>query len=203
MPRQSGQIDLRKSEDILEAAAAVFAERGLEAPVEEIARRAGVSKQTVYNHYGSKDELLRALFERRRDIVMEPLDHARDDDPLEDRLTDYALRIVEAYMAVGHKSVLRSAIAAVPTRPEIGLMVYEAASRPGRARLAAFLDAESRAGRLKVADSAEAADFLYGMAGGSVLLRVLLAAPVEQRPELVAARARECARRFIKAYAPD
>ncbi|MBL8557662.1 MAG: TetR/AcrR family transcriptional regulator [Hyphomonadaceae bacterium] len=203
MPRQSGQIDLRKSEDILNAAAEAFAERGLDAPMEEIARRAGVSKQTVYNHYGSKDELLRALFDRRRELVMEPLDHSHDGEPLEQRLTAYVVRIVEAYLGVGQRSVLRAAIAAAATRPEIGAMVYDAGPRLGREKLAAFLAAEAASGRLAIDNAEEAADFLFGMAAGSVVLRVMLDAPVERRPAMIAARAASCARRFLRAYAPD
>ena len=40
MPRAPGQIDLAKTEAILDAAAQVFGERGLAASMEEIARRA-------------------------------------------------------------------------------------------------------------------------------------------------------------------
>lgn len=203
MPRHSGQIDLRKSEDILDAAAQVFSERGLEGPVEEIARRAGVSKQTVYNHYGSKEELLRALFDRRRELVMEPLSEAHDEEPLEDRLTDYVLRIVDAYLGVNHRSVLRSAIAAAATRPEIGTMVYESGPRLGRQKLTAFLETENAAGRLRIDNADEAADFLFGMAAGSLLIRIMLDAPVERRPDKILSRARECAQRFMRAYAPD
>ena len=43
MARLTGQIDLAKTEAILDAAAEVLAERGLAAPIEEIARRARVS----------------------------------------------------------------------------------------------------------------------------------------------------------------
>ncbi|MCP4006226.1 MAG: TetR/AcrR family transcriptional regulator [bacterium] len=44
---------------ILEAARSVFAERGFDAaPVDEVARRARVSKGTVYNHFSSKESLL-------------------------------------------------------------------------------------------------------------------------------------------------
>ncbi|KAF0179542.1 MAG: TetR family transcriptional regulator [Alphaproteobacteria bacterium] len=202
MPRHSGQIDLRKSEDILDAAAEAFSQRGLEASVEDIARRAGVSKQTVYNHFGSKENLLRALFDRRQELVMEPLGQAHSDEPLEDRLSDYVRRIVEAYLGPGYRSVMRSAIAAATTRPQIAAMVYEAGPKLGRRKLVEFLANEAAAGRIDVADADEAADFLFGMAAGSVLLRVMLDAPTERRPEKIAARARECARRFLRAYAP-
>ncbi len=202
MPRLSGQIDRRKSEDILDAAAKAFTERGLEAPMEDIARRAGVSKQTIYNHYGCKEELLKALFDRRREQVIEPLGGAHADEPLEDRLTTYILRMKEGYLGQGHHSIMRSAIAASATRPELGRMVYEAGPRTGRERAAAFLAAEAAAGRLDIPDASEAADFLFGMAVGSLLLRIMLDAPVERRPEILKARARECAQRFLRAYAP-
>ena len=69
MPRIAGQIDRAKYEAILEAASDVIFERGLSAPLDEIARRACVSKQTIYNHFGSKVDLMRALIERRAQTI--------------------------------------------------------------------------------------------------------------------------------------
>jgi AcrR family transcriptional regulator len=202
MPRQLGQIDQRKSEGILDAAAQAFAERGLEAPMEDIARRAGVSKQTIYNHYGCKDDLLRALFDRRREAVMEPIGAVREDESLEDRLADYIQRMVEAYAGPGYYSIMRSAIVATVTKPEVGRMMYDAGPKVGRERTAQFLAQEAAAGRLDIDDPVEAADFLFGMAAGSTIMRIVLDSALERRPEEVAARARSCARRFIRAYTP-
>ena len=44
---------------ILEAALDTFCEKGYSACVDDIARRAGVVKQTLYHHYGSKESLFR------------------------------------------------------------------------------------------------------------------------------------------------
>jgi TetR/AcrR family transcriptional regulator, mexJK operon transcriptional repressor len=203
MPRQSGQIDALKSEHILDAAAEVFSERGLDAPVEEIARRANVSKQTVYNHFGSKEDLLRALFDRRRKLLMEPLGQSHSDEPLEERLTAYLVRIIEAYLTPGYRGVMRSAIAATPMRPEIGAMVYESGPKQGRTQLAAFLTREAAAGRIEVDDPEQAAEFLVGMVAGGLMQRVLLDAPVDRSPEHIARKARACAQRFLRAYAPS
>src|SRR5687767_5480509 len=74
MARVTGQIDVVKSEAILDAALDVLVERGVSAPMEEIARRAGVSKQTIYNHYGSKADLVRALASRRVHEMVAPLE---------------------------------------------------------------------------------------------------------------------------------
>ncbi|MDL5159964.1 TetR/AcrR family transcriptional regulator [Actinomycetospora termitidis] len=56
----------RTHENLLDAAATVFAERGYgAASVEEIARTAGVSVGSVYAHFTSKEKLFVALMERR------------------------------------------------------------------------------------------------------------------------------------------
>lgn len=48
---------------LLDAAVAVFAERGADAEVREIAERAGLAVGTVYNHFPSKEDLLAAVVE--------------------------------------------------------------------------------------------------------------------------------------------
>ena len=50
---------------VLEAAAEVFAERGPDASIDEIARRAGVGHGTVFRRFPSKEALLQAVVLRR------------------------------------------------------------------------------------------------------------------------------------------
>ncbi len=60
---------------ILEAAEEVFAEHGLfNSSMNDIAARAGVAVGTVYNHYTDKDALIEALFESRRQGMLDLLD---------------------------------------------------------------------------------------------------------------------------------
>lgn len=51
----------RNRQRILDAARACFAEQGLDAQVDEIARDAGVGVGTVYRHFPTKEDLVRAL----------------------------------------------------------------------------------------------------------------------------------------------
>ena len=47
-----------KRQQIIEASTCLFSELGFaQTSMDKIAKKAGVSKQTVYSHFGSKDEL--------------------------------------------------------------------------------------------------------------------------------------------------
>jgi AcrR family transcriptional regulator len=48
---------------LLDAAREVFGEQGIEAPLEEIARRAGVGIATLYRRFPTREALIEALFE--------------------------------------------------------------------------------------------------------------------------------------------
>jgi AcrR family transcriptional regulator len=55
---------------LLDAAGAVFAERGLSATLHEVAARAGVGVGTAYRNFSNKGELINEVFERRLDEVV-------------------------------------------------------------------------------------------------------------------------------------
>src|SRR3954451_7908062 len=60
----------RNRSRILAAAREVFARRGLDAGLDEIARHAGVGTATVYRRFPDKQDLIGALFEDRLDQVI-------------------------------------------------------------------------------------------------------------------------------------
>jgi AcrR family transcriptional regulator len=199
MPRLAGQVDLGKSEAMLDAAGQVIAERGLSAPLEVIARRAGVSKQTLYNRYGGKPGLIQALIRRRIDDLTAPLAHSDAAAAPETVLAAYARDLMTAMLSPGSLAMIRVAIQGVGEMPEVSEAVHEAGARTARGRLADYLEAESRAGRLAIDDPAEAADLFSGMVG-AWQVRALMgveAAPTEAEIEQ---RARAIARRFVRAY---
>jgi len=57
----------RNMDALLEAALAVFATSGVDAPVREIAVRAGVGVGTVYRHFPQRSDLIVAVFRREID----------------------------------------------------------------------------------------------------------------------------------------
>ncbi|HTE63053.1 MAG TPA: helix-turn-helix domain-containing protein [Solirubrobacteraceae bacterium] len=78
IPKRADAV--RNRERVLAAAVAVFAERGIEASVPDVAARAGVGKATVYRSFPTKEHLVAAVvlermeeFERRaRALLDEP-----------------------------------------------------------------------------------------------------------------------------------
>ncbi|GAA2270816.1 TetR family transcriptional regulator [Streptomyces ruber] len=73
---------LRNRERILGAAREVFAERGIDAPMATVARRAGVGVATLYRRFPTREDLVRSAFARQMEICGGVLEEAvADPDP--------------------------------------------------------------------------------------------------------------------------
>lgn len=60
----SSRRDARRNHDrLLSEARRLFAERGIDAPLDELAARAGVGAGTVYRHFANRDALVRELYD--------------------------------------------------------------------------------------------------------------------------------------------
>jgi AcrR family transcriptional regulator len=68
-PRKVRADAQRNLDALLEAAKAVFNSSGVDAPVREIAARAGVGVATVYRHFPQRSNLVAAVFRREIDAV--------------------------------------------------------------------------------------------------------------------------------------
>jgi AcrR family transcriptional regulator len=66
------RADARRNEQtLLDAAAAVFVTRGVEAPVRDIAARAGVGMGTIYRHFPTRADLIIAVYRHQVDACAE------------------------------------------------------------------------------------------------------------------------------------
>src|ERR1700728_3945292 len=89
---------------LLDAAADVFAEHGLEASVEEIARTAGVGMGTLYRRFPTKDALISALV---HDVLSTMLGIAQEGTERPDGTgLEYFLEAASAYQAA-HRGCLQ------------------------------------------------------------------------------------------------
>lgn len=200
MPRLVGQIDQAKAEAILDAATTVLSERGLAASIDEIARVAGVSKQTIYNQYGSKTDLIRAIVARKTDEMTAPLRHPDAQVNPQTALATYARSLLMSAGASHKNSVMKVIIQSCGELPEVARAFFESGPRHSRQALANFFVQETQAGRLAVDDPLGAAEFFSGMVMGQRQLRVMITgeAITIQEAEQVS---QEAAKRFLRAYA--
>ena len=77
----------QRRDQLIGVGRAAFAERGLEGiSMEEIAARAGVTKPVVYEHFGSKEGLYRAVVERETARLEQTILGAIQDGPWYDRI---------------------------------------------------------------------------------------------------------------------
>lgn len=116
--RRPGQ----RPEELISAALAVFGERGFRAAsIEEVAARAGVSKGTVYLYFASKDDLFRAVVERRIVVLLEEGEAllAAHDGPASELLRLVVHRMMEALHREDMIRLARLAHAEMPQFPEV------------------------------------------------------------------------------------
>ena len=198
MARRQGQVDEKKSAAILDAATTLFADKGLAVTMDEIARIAGVSKQTVYNRFASKLEIAQALANRRSDAIAAPL---REEGEPAAVLEALGLTLLDKVCHPDKVGSMRGVVLVSGEAPEIARAVYEAGPRRGVRLLAAWLAEQTRLGRLDVPEPEEAAEMFTGLVLGHGHLRAMLDVP-QIPPERRRARAREAARVFLAAYAP-
>ncbi|MBP7066451.1 TetR/AcrR family transcriptional regulator [Ferrovibrio sp.] len=163
-----------KRQAILETARRLFLERGYGIGLEGIAAEAGVSRQTIYNLFASKDELFAAIVQETSATITAPLADLKPGSLPRQVLTllgQSYLRILSSERSV---SLQRLLIHAAPQFPSIGPTFY--ANGPGRGigLLADYLRRETSSGRLAVEDAELAAEQFFGMLVGKTSLRRLL-----------------------------
>jgi AcrR family transcriptional regulator len=97
----------RNRRRIMDAARVVFAQRGLDVSMDEIARQAGVGVGTVYRRFPNKEELIDALFHEGLDEISQIARDAMEvEDPWEGLVAFMENAVTHQSMDRGLKEVL-------------------------------------------------------------------------------------------------
>ena len=122
-PRWRRRADARPQE-LLDAALGVFVERGYVATrLDEVARRAGVAKATLYRYYENKLELFKAVVRNSLVAGFEEVAKLQSDKPLSAR--ERLVRLLTTFM----ERVVGSPLSGIPK-----LIIAEASNLPEVAR---------------------------------------------------------------------
>lgn len=164
----------RKRAAVLDAATRLFLEAGYGATsMEQVAAAAGVAKQTLYNQFGSKEALFRAIIEELVRELIGPLAHAAAGGAPERVLEAFGRRFLGLMLRPSSLALHRLLVAEANRFPELAHAVFDAGPVQAVQALASWLRAQHAHGRLAVAQPALAAEQFLGMLTGHIQLRAL------------------------------
>lgn len=89
-PRRKRADAVRNTEAVLEAAKAAFADSGVDAPMRDIAARAGVGVGTIYRNYPQRSDLIIAVFRRELESTAAEADRLAATHPPAEALRRWA-----------------------------------------------------------------------------------------------------------------
>jgi TetR/AcrR family transcriptional regulator, mexJK operon transcriptional repressor len=167
--------DPQKLEDILDAVLQGFAEGDLHFTIEGTARRAGVSKGTIYRHFSNADALLEAVLERVYQQIAghAPLDQSPATD-LRTQLVALGLQLLDFLAGDQGVRIMRTVIAHGARHPDHGELIYRAGPLAFIRRAAEYLEQAASQGQLELDAPLERAEQLIGMWKGSLVNGLLM-----------------------------
>jgi TetR/AcrR family transcriptional repressor of mexJK operon len=178
-------------ERVLRAATSSFLARGYGSSIDDIARRAGVARQTVYQHFASKDELFKAV---AGDLAKRVLVELEGED-VRRSLLRFGLEYRKRALGAQGIATFRTLVPEVPRFRALARSMYANTAGEMVRRLAEFLQQ-----KLNVPDPEFAAEMLLSMLTGHDRLKRLFA--VAPGAESEAARSARIVDLFLKAHQP-
>jgi AcrR family transcriptional regulator len=177
--RPTLEVAARVDERVLDAAANVFLEEGFaRAKMDQIASRAGITKQTIYARFPSKNALFGALASRFSGIVFRPqyLEQNSNQSPRA-FLIQFAIEVTNVLRNPKSQHLFVVLAAEARAFPELASATW--AEGPGRlrTRLRRFFDEQITLKRMAVSDPDFAAEQFLGLLVGPIIGRLLFGRP--------------------------
>lgn len=193
-----------KVQQILDGARAAFFELGYEgASVGEIARRAGVSKGTLYNHFPDKAQLFEAIVRREMqnfsDQVLSAWEPSQD---VESSVRGIARRLTGVMCSPAAVSLYRLCAAESLRFPNLGRAFIERGVDVCRRRLGELFAVARSRGELVTEDVDMATLQLAALCRAVVFDRLLMGLQDTPSQEDIDRSADAAAATFLKAYLP-
>ncbi len=154
---------MAKERRILDSALKVFADQGYSGTsMDAIAALAGVSKPTLYQYFGSKEQLFTAIMVEQRDTMLGAFEEP-DGLGLVPELWAFAWHYADTVLRPDFLSLARLIIGEAQRFPEIGRAYQAAGPERMLAGMMDYLSARKAEGRLEFDDAEMAAEDLWGL----------------------------------------
>ncbi|MBI4263683.1 MAG: TetR/AcrR family transcriptional regulator [Acidobacteria bacterium] len=163
--KRAARLDADRRSQILAAASEVFLEMGYgNATIDEVIRRVGGSKRTLYRHFESKEALFGAVVDEVVGEIVRPLsEFATTKLSARDTLLILAIQHMTVVLSDRHIALMRLVAAEAARVPEVGRAYYEHGPGRGHAKLRLYFEQQRRRGVFDMPDVARAADYFWGM----------------------------------------
>ncbi|BDM74507.1 TetR family transcriptional regulator (plasmid) [Streptomyces nigrescens] len=165
---EPGGRSARKHQAIMEAATAAFMAKGYAGTsMDDIAKQAAVSKQTVYKHFADKEKLFSEIILATTDRVEAMIDLVSDIPADADSLEENLIRLARQFLTtLNQPQVLqlrRLIIANADTFPDLGAAWYEQGFERVLTTLADAFQRLADQGLLRIDDALLAANHFSGL----------------------------------------
>lgn len=167
--------DPGKRSAAMQAAMRLFVERGYSGTtIEAIARAAGVSKLTIYSHFGGKDALFREVVKAKcAEHALAELPSAEGQSPRE-VLIEIGRRVLTLLFSDEALRMYRMIIAESAVDVRLARLFHDTGPRPLLEHVQRLLRHWHEVGELSIDDPEEAASQLFSLLKGERHLRLLL-----------------------------
>ncbi|SRR5579885_1333274 len=192
-------LPLQNRERVLRAATGAFLAHGYGSSVEQIARRAGVAKQTVYHHFPSKDLLFKEVARELVKGVLIALEAEPGD--LRGSLVRFGYAYRRRILSAEGVATFRTLVPEIPRFRALARAMYANSAGETVRRLAGHLESAMRAGRLRREDPEFAAELLLGMLTGQDRIKRLFC--VLRRADADTRHTERVVDCFLKALSPQ
>lgn len=163
MPTTKAKKKTEKRARILNAALKEFSRNGFSgASMAAIAKRAEVSKPTLYQYVGQKEDIFRAVLDQGQAIILAPLRDAADKEMVS-VLWDFSWAYADYVLHPDNLSIARLIVGEAARVPDIARQFHETGPARASAGIALYLDQQRIAGRLVFEDAAVAGEHLWSL----------------------------------------
>lgn len=194
-----------KRQAILAAAWHVFRRAGYQAAsMDQVTRRAGGSKESVYAHFGSKSKLFEAVVRAKAEAIATSYPAANaPTSNIKEAITALATAIVLGMTSADVQDLHRVALSAQPGVKTVGKILYEHGTVRVVRAAAAVIEAAMKSGELTADDPMAAAESLLGLLLGTGYIRFALGVPDRLTAAARRARISRAVNIFLAAYRPS